>query len=72
MDRRRRIESLVAVLGLVLLLVLHLDFWRPQVVRLHFGWLPEELLYRLVWMLFAWGYLLFFCARIWPDDGAGE
>jgi len=64
---RKRIDVVVAWAGFVLLLALHLDFWRPQVARVHFGWLPEELAYRLVWMLLAWVYLLFFCARIWGD-----
>ncbi len=57
-----------AWLGALVLLFLHLDFWRVQRPKLWFGWMPEELLYRLLWMLLAWLYLLFFCARIWRDD----
>ena len=35
---------------------------------------PEDLLYRLGWMLLAWGYLMYLCARAWtggaaPDEG---
>lgn len=67
--KRRRSDVLIAWGGFVVLLVLHLDFWRPQVVRVHFGWLPEELLYRLCWMVLAWVYLLFFCSRIWREEG---
>jgi hypothetical protein len=52
----------------IVLLVLHVDFWRPQRAALHFGWLPEELLYRLGWMLLAWLYLLFFCGRVWRGE----
>lgn len=57
-----------AWLGALTLLLLHLDFWRSQRPTLWFGWMPEELLYRLLWMFLAWLYLLFFCARIWRDD----
>ena len=55
--------------GLLLLLVLHLDAWRPQRVVLYLGWIPEELLYRLGWVFLAWLYLLFLCARL-PRGGA--
>ena len=58
----------VAWIGLIVLLALHLDFWRPQRVELWFGWIPEELLYRLCWMLLAALYRVFFCARIWRID----
>ena len=67
----RRKKKLTVVLAWVfglLLVILHTDFWRAGSVELRFGWLPDELLYRLVWMLLAWGYLLFFCARVWDDQ----
>jgi hypothetical protein len=51
--------------GALLLLALHLDFWRPDVPRVHLGWLPEELAYRLGWMALAWLYLLAFVRWIW-------
>jgi hypothetical protein len=54
--------------GFALLLVLHLDFWRPQRVEIWFGWVPEELLYRLVWMGLAWIYLVYVCAVHWRDE----
>ena len=54
--------------GLLVLLTLHLDFWRPQRPELYFGWMPEDLAYRLVWMLFAWLYLLYFAKFIWKED----
>ena len=47
----------LAGLGLVVLLLLHLDPWRPE------GWpgavagVPGELVYRLAWMGLAFGYL---------------
>jgi hypothetical protein len=52
----------------VVLLVLHVDFWRPQRPLLYFGWLPEELAYRLLWMVAAAAYLFFFTARVWRGD----
>ena len=51
--------------GLAVLLVLHLDFWRPQRAVLWFGWVPEDLLYRFAWMALAWAYLMYVCARAW-------
>ncbi|MFP6686503.1 MAG: hypothetical protein VB934_17415 [Polyangiaceae bacterium] len=46
-------DKVIAWSGGVLLLIFHLDFWRPQRVVLYGGLLPEELLYRLVWGLLA-------------------
>lgn len=57
-----------AWVGVAALMLLHLDFWRSQRAALWFGWMPEELLYRLLWMFLAWLYLLFFCARIWRKE----
>ena len=71
MSPRRR-DALLAWAGGLLLLVLHNDAWRTQRVRLYLGWLPEELLWRLGWMALAWLYLLWFCARVWRADSAGE
>jgi len=59
----------VAWIGELLLLFLHLDFWRPQRAELYFGWMPEEIAYRLVWMALATAWLVFFCARVWRDEG---
>jgi len=56
------------VFGL-LLLALHFDFWRPRRPELWFGWVPEELLWRLVWMLLAFLYLSWFCTRVWKSEG---
>ena len=58
-------DRTIAWVGFLALLLLHLDFWRGGELVLHFGWLPGELLYRVVWLLLAWIYLLFFGARIW-------
>ena len=68
----RRIDVFLAWAGFALLLALHLDFWRPQRIELHLGWIPEELLWRLGWMALAWLYLMFFCARVWRDEDAGD
>jgi hypothetical protein len=64
-----RQRLLATVLGLALLLA-HLDFWRAQRERIWLGWIPEELLYRLVWMGLAFVYLVWFCARIWREEDA--
>jgi len=66
----KTISHAVAWIAGVLLLVLHLDFWREQRVELYWDWLPEELMYRVVWLLLAWGFLLFFCHFVWREDDA--
>ncbi len=58
---------LLAGLGLVALVAAHL--YRTTSTELVLGWMPVELAYRLVWMIMAWVFLLFFTARIW---GEGE
>lgn len=70
-ERGRRGLAWAGFLGLV---ALHLDFWRPQRVVLWFGWVPEELLYRLGWMALAWLYLLWVCRALWrgSDGPDGE
>ena len=60
----------LAWLGAAVLLVLHHDFWRERGVELWFGWLPEELAWRLAWMLLTLGYLVWFCAVVWVEDEA--
>lgn len=54
--------------GGLVLLALHLDFWRPRRLELWFGWMPEELLWRLGWMALAWLYLAFFCRCVWIEE----
>jgi len=54
--------------GLLVLLVGHLDFWRPRSSAIHFGWMPSELAYRLVWMLLAWLYLWIFTRFVWRRE----
>lgn len=63
-------DRLVGVAGLAALIVLHVDFWRPQRAIVYFGWMPEEILYRLGWMLAAFLYLTFVVARLWEEDPA--
>ena len=65
-------SKVIAWAGFALLIVTHLDFWRPQRPELYFGWLPEDLAYRLLWMLAAWAYLLFFTRWVWRDDATGD
>jgi len=60
----------IAWISAIVLLVLHHDFWRVQRPVLYWGWLPEELLYRMTWLGLAWVFLLFFCRFIWQKDGA--
>jgi len=66
-DRGARV---LAWIGGLVLVALHLDAWRPRRAAVHLGWIPEELLYRLAWMALAWLYLLFFCSRVWGRDEA--
>lgn len=66
MNRRRTVQ-LAWSLALILVL-LHLDFWRPQRAVLYFGWLPEEMAYRLAWMGLAWLYLEWFTRRVWSGE----
>jgi hypothetical protein len=61
------VHRTIAWVGGLLLLVLHLDFWRPQRVILYWGWVPEELAYRLAWIGLAFLYLLYFCSYVWED-----
>jgi hypothetical protein len=64
----RRTALWIATLGSLVLVLLHLDFWRPQRARLYFGWLPEELAWRVAWLLLAWALMLFVCARVWREE----
>lgn len=62
------LDRTLAWLGGLALLVLHLDFWRGPRPDLVFGAIPEELAYRVLWMLAAAAYLWFFTARVWTDE----
>ena len=64
----RRLTVFLAWIGFGILLVLHLDFWRPQRAVVHLGWLPEELLYRLGWIVLAWLYLVYVCGFVWKRE----
>lgn len=64
---RRHLVHLARILAAILVL-LHLDFWRPQRPVIYFGWLPEELAYRLGWMLLAWAYLEWFVRKVWSGE----
>lgn len=66
----RRVSRAIAWVGLALLLVLHHDFWRPQRAVLWFGWLPEELAWRLGFVALSVLYLAFFCRFVWREDDA--
>ena len=58
----------IAAVAFTLLLLLHLDFWRPQRPHLWFGWLPEELAFRIGTILLAWLLMLWICARVWREE----
>lgn len=58
----------LAWIGFLVLIATHLDFWREQRPVLWFGWLPEDILYRLVWMGFAAAYLWWFTSAVWQSD----
>lgn len=52
------------------LLATHLDFWRPQRAVLWWGWLPEELFWRLGWMALAFLFVVHFTRCVWtaPEE----
>jgi len=62
---KNRRRWLLAGLGLIALVAAHL--YRTTSTELVLGWIPMELAYRLVWMVMAWVFLLFFTAQIWGD-----
>ncbi|MCH2106726.1 MAG: hypothetical protein MK291_08810 [Planctomycetes bacterium] len=62
------IRHRLAWMGGALLLALHLDFWRERGTELYFGWLPEELAWRIAWMFLAFCYLVWFCGSVWVED----
>mgnify|MGYP006908314307 CR=1 FL=1 len=65
-----RAHRWIASIAFAALLVLHVDAWRAQRVVVYFGWVPEELLYRLAWMLLAWAFILYVCEVHWRTDEA--
>ena len=64
---RDRVLAWVGGLGL---LALHLDFWRPQRAVLWLDAIPEELGYRIVWFVLAGLYLAWFCGRFFREESA--
>lgn len=69
-DERDRspVPRALAWAGFLALLALHLDFWRERRDVIWFSWMPEDLAWRLCWMLAAILYLLFFCRFVWRED----
>ena len=66
-DSPSRPVRAVAWIGFVALVVLHLDFWRTRGSGIWFGWMPEDLAWRLGWIVLAIGYLFFFTAFVWRE-----
>jgi hypothetical protein len=66
---KRRTALWIAWVVCLALTLLHLDFWRPQRVVLWLGWIPEELSYRLLYVLVAWLFMVFVCVCVWREDG---
>ncbi|KAA3611578.1 MAG: hypothetical protein DWQ01_05675 [Planctomycetota bacterium] len=66
----RKRERKLAWLAFGGLLALHLDFWRPnrEVFEFWIPGLPQDFAYRLLWILLAWLWLLWFCLRLWPIE----
>ena len=56
----------------MLLIAAHLDFWRPQREVVWFGWLPEELLWRLAWMVLAAAFVIHFTYFVWAGEDSEE
>ncbi|MFT4540541.1 MAG: hypothetical protein ACI841_001285 [Planctomycetota bacterium] len=67
-------HSRIALGSALVLLALHLDFWRPQRLEVWFGWIPEELLWRLAWMALAVFWILYASRYVWVtrDGQLGE
>lgn len=68
-------HRLLSAAAFALLIATHLDVWRPQREVLWFGWLPEELGWRLAWMTAAALYVLHFTRFVWvprPEDADEE
>ncbi len=61
-------HAIVAGILATVLIVFHLDFWRGPRTEIYLGFIPEELAYRLVWIVFAWLFLLFFTHKVWRDE----
>lgn len=66
MSRRTAIRA--AALAVVVLSILHVDFWRPSTGALWLGCVPEDLAYRIAWMIAAWGVMLFITAFVWRAE----
>jgi hypothetical protein len=60
--------QLTAWVGGLILLALHLDFWRERSTALLGGAVPFELAWRVGWMLAAFIYLVWFCRAIWIEE----
>jgi hypothetical protein len=69
---RRRNRQRLSVVLFGLLLATHLDAWRPQREVLWLGWLPEELAWRLLWMLGAAAFVVWFTRAVWAQEGTRE
>lgn len=62
----------IAWSGLLVLLILHFDFWRDRSGPAFVLGFPSELTYRLVWVVFAFFYLRWFTAAFWRQDDSGS
>ncbi len=58
----------IAWAGALALLGLHLDFWRDRGTALLMGWMPQELAWRMGWMLLSTLYLIWFCRAVWVEE----
>ena len=65
-------DRVIAWAGGLALLLLHFDFWRPQRAVLWFGAVPEELGWRIGWMILAAIYLAWFCGRFFETEPEPE
>ena len=62
------LRSWLAAIGLVVLLILHVDAWRTPSPTLWGGVLPAELGWRIGWMIAAWIYLILFARWVWGNE----
>lgn len=64
----RRSHITLSVAAFVVLFVLHHDGWRDDSdSALLFGWLPQELAYRLAWMGGAFLFLVHLTSCVWKE-----
>ncbi|MHC4948555.1 MAG: hypothetical protein ACYTG1_09865 [Planctomycetota bacterium] len=66
----RRTALWIAWIAGLVLVALHLDYYRAGDGPLRWGWVPDELAWRVGSIGLAWAYILFVCRYVWREDDA--